>query len=125
MNEAVTETMESTETTESETSFSVSSSEAEFFNPLSEKESPEKTEETSETVKASVSDGNAVPELLQPSLFNAALQTAETMETVDIEPLITELVGVNEKLSVILAVAICAILWKCTTCAAKFFDMFF
>lgn len=120
MNEAVTETLDSTEITESEASLAVGSSE-----PLPEKESLEKAGETSETVKASVSDGNAVSEMLQADPFNAALQTAGTMEAVDIEPLTTELVGVNEKLSVILAVAVCAILWKCITCTAKFFDMFF
>lgn len=125
MNEASTETMDSTEVIESEISLSVGSSEGESSKPLSEKESSEKAEETSEIVKASVSDGNALPEILQTTPLNAALQTAETMETVDIEPLITELVGVNEKLSVILAVAICAIVWKCTTSTAKLFDMFF
>lgn len=48
-----------------------------------------------------------------------------TVSGSDIEPLITELTGVNNKLSLLLAVVICAVIWKCCTAGYKLFDMFF
>ncbi len=55
--------------------------------------------------------------------FNTA-QTESTI-LVDIEPLKTELVGVNEKLSVILSVILLCVVWKLITLVYKFFDIFF
>ncbi len=73
----------------------------------------------------SVSGNDLLVENTETDTADGEVQTVVVESSVDIEPLKIELMGVNEKLTVILAVVVCLLVWKCATVMYKFFDMFF
>ena len=64
--------------------------------------------------------GNGIADLP----LSAVMESLQAVEP-DFTPAIEELTGINEKLTVLLAVVICLLAWKSMTVMYKFFRLFF